>query len=391
MLYIILVPAAVIVVLIPLIVFKVSSSREKALCADLFEQEKQKKHAEALRTVRKLIGLRPKFAAYHADLARILEKAGQPAAALDAYRQMLDSEIFSFTFGKEKIAENIIRLQFGLKRFSDAFKTAWKLWKYKPDNVWALIGLGRVYAGQGRLEEAKKHLLEAVQASPDNPDARFFLALCLLDSGDSRNSVAHLEKAFELNPADRNIIFFLASLYLSIGRNDRAAQLLAKIGVSAESVPQKIVQVGILAKDMPRLDLEYLKDLGREMKKSGRVTSVDQLQGLSGDELHEVVLKMIQKLKLVVKEELKGVFDTSAEQRFLCEDTDGVLVFVAFVKTKSELGPIPLTEIQNQMEAKGAVKSILLLTSELSASAMRYAEKDASLIVIDRSKIGKYL
>lgn len=382
---------AFVAVFVPLVVFVVVSSRERALTNRMFAAEKEKRLGEAALAARKLIGIRPRFAAYRADLARIEEKAGRLREAVAVYKGMLERKAFSYTWTKERIHENILRLQFALKDYAEAFKTAWALVKYNPANVDGLVGLGRIYAGQGRLEEAKDHLEEAVKRGPDNASARFFLGLCLLDLGESKGGVENLERAYQLNPADSNTIFFLAAVYRQIGRLDRAGQLLAKIGVAPEQVPERVLKVGILAQDMPKLNLEFLKGRGKDLKeKRVRPRTVEEFVALSGEEFRAALLGVLGRMRLSVEREECRSGDAS-EWCFLCKAPDGRKVFVALYKTQSELGPIPVTEVQNKVEQEGASRGVLICTSDLTPQAKEYAEKDKSLTVVDRDKLTRYL
>ena len=46
-----------------------------------------------------------------------------------------------------------------------------------PDNVGAQVGLGRVYLGMDKPEDAVKYLLAAIQAEPMNGEAHYRLAM----------------------------------------------------------------------------------------------------------------------------------------------------------------------------------------------------------------------
>lgn len=378
-------------VLLPLVVFLVIAGRERALTNAMFTAEKEKRLGDAEAAARKLLGIRPRFAAYHADLARILEKQGRLKDALWTYRGMLEKRSFSYLWTKERIFENILRLQFALKDYPEAFKTAWSLVKYNPANVEGLVGLGRIYAGQGRLEEARDHLEEAVRHRPDHASARFFLGLCLLDMGDAKGGVENLERAYQLNPADPNTVFFLAAVYRQVGRFDRAGQLLAKIGVRPEQVPERVLKMGILAQDMPKIDLEFLKGRGRDLKERRlRPRTVEEFLALSGEEFRTVLLGILGRMRLTVEREECRSGDAS-EWCFVCRDGEGHRTFVAFYKTQADLGPIPLTEVQNRVEETQATRGVLICTSELTPQAREYAEKDKTLKVIDRSQLSRYL
>jgi len=380
----------VLFILFLLILFKIRGDKEKRLNKELFEKEKQKNFSEAIRIVEQLIHLRPRFAAYYVDLARIQEKNGNLKESIKIFQKMLEENISSSLITKEKIIENIVRLSLILKDYEYAFKNAWVLWKINSKNVTALTALGRLFASQGQLDKAGEFLFEAIKYEPDNPESRFFLGLCLLDKGDSKNAVVHLEKAYELKNNDKNIIFFLAALYIHVGRKERGLELLSKIGESINSVPQKILNVGILKQGMPSFNLEMLKSSVSDKKI--KIRNVDELLGLSKEDLYGIIKKIITKLGLTIKEELKEESkDVFSEINFLCYDKNNSIVLFSFIKTTSDLGAIPLMELLHLSETKKAFKIFLVFTSQLSDSAFSFIQKNPSFTVIDKNKLIRFL
>lgn len=78
----------------------------------------------------------------------------------------------------------------------------------RPTSFLPTFSLGAIYAGQGRLDEAIRHLERAVDIEPV-PQALYLLGSCCRQRGRSNTAIRHLEAAIEQDPAFEDALFLL--------------------------------------------------------------------------------------------------------------------------------------------------------------------------------------
>jgi len=115
------------------------------------------------------------------------------------------------------------RYAMALERFQQALALDSK---YAP----AHYGMGRVYAMQGRYEEAERELLESTRLAPGYADA--FALLSFVDDamGDKRRAVAPLEKAIDLMKASEGKAELQADEQALLKRLERRLEKLRQQG-----------------------------------------------------------------------------------------------------------------------------------------------------------------
>jgi tetratricopeptide (TPR) repeat protein len=108
-------------------------------------------------------------------------------------------------------------------KVDEATKTAIKAVELKADYGVAHYNLGNLYASQGRFDSARRHFEEALQIYPNYAEVRSNLGQLLAERGDLEAGVEYFRKAIELNPA-------VGRAHLNLG------VALAKQGQLAEAV-----------------------------------------------------------------------------------------------------------------------------------------------------------
>jgi len=108
-------------------------------------------------------------------------------------------------------------------KVDEATKTAVKAIEIKPDYGVAHYNLGNLYAGQRRLDLAQHHFEEALRIYPNYADVRTNLGQLLAERGDLETGIQYFRKAIELNPS-------ISRAHLNLG------VALAKQGRLAEAV-----------------------------------------------------------------------------------------------------------------------------------------------------------
>jgi tetratricopeptide (TPR) repeat protein len=107
----------------------------------------------------------------------------------------------------------------------DAYRRALEL---DPHHAGAHINLGRLFHGEGRLEEALGHYRLALQADPEDPTAAFDLAIALEDSGRAHEAIDAYQQAIRCDPTLADAYFNLARLYELAGKRAAALRYLSK-------------------------------------------------------------------------------------------------------------------------------------------------------------------
>lgn len=113
--------------------------------------------------------------------ARAAHDAGQTAAALDAYQQVLSAE----PNNADALGEIADTLD-GAGRWRDAIPYVERLVQLQPGNAPRLFMLGRYYTWTDANDKAAPLLKQAVEIAPDNPDYRFAYAELLARKAETR-------------------------------------------------------------------------------------------------------------------------------------------------------------------------------------------------------------
>ena len=100
-----------------------------------------------------------------------------------------------------------------------------------------LLPLASVYQDLGRIEDAERIYLQAVEAEPDNVDALCMAGICARDLRDTAAADRLLSRAFELDPKLPFAQYNLGLLRLDQGRIDEAARLVLGARASNRGEP----------------------------------------------------------------------------------------------------------------------------------------------------------
>jgi len=97
--------------------------------------------------------------------------------------------------------------------------------KLEHNNLDGLSGLAQTYQRMGRLEEAKRLLMQVVNAAPKRENDLLMAGELFMQSGDTRQGIALLSRAESLHPSSHAEVM-LAIAYLKMKQPERAKQLL---------------------------------------------------------------------------------------------------------------------------------------------------------------------
>ncbi|MDR1921125.1 MAG: glycosyltransferase [Candidatus Adiutrix sp.] len=132
-------------------------------------------HDEAEKTIRRLVALAPGYGPGHYQLGRLLYDAGKHAEA----GEYLETALI-------------------LGPGDQIWGASQKMCGFR-----AAFLLGRIWAGQGRLQPARQAFGLARAIDPQNPEPDFALAEAALAEGDAAEARARLERVLELAPGRR--------------------------------------------------------------------------------------------------------------------------------------------------------------------------------------------
>lgn len=91
-----------------------------------------------------------------------------------------------------------------------------------PDSAMAHAALGAYYLKEERDDEAKRHLLKAIQMRPDYDKPYYNIAVVLEREGDIDAAISAMERAVRINPQYVKARFMLGLMLERVGRHDEA-------------------------------------------------------------------------------------------------------------------------------------------------------------------------
>ena len=94
--------------------------------------------------------------------------------------------------------------------------------KLDPEDLEAMLNLGKQYYDMQELEKAEETLLQLVEKDPENVEAYFYLGRSRLSMEKSTEAIAAYKKVIELQPDNVKGFAELASAYNEIGQPDTA-------------------------------------------------------------------------------------------------------------------------------------------------------------------------
>lgn len=112
----------------------------------------------------------------------------------------------------------------------------------QPNSVKGLSGLAQTYAKMGRAEDAKKILLQVIQANPKSADDVLLAGELFLNSGDAQRAVGLLERGAAMKPSARSDLL-LAKAYQRLNQPEKARQYLENAKKRAPRDPEVLSAV----------------------------------------------------------------------------------------------------------------------------------------------------
>ena len=92
----------------------------------------------------------------------------------------------------------------------------------KPGHPPILMRMAQLEREHGKVEDAARHLREAVKNEPGNADAHLELGRLLYEKGDSSGGIAETEKVLAINPKQVDALYNLGAIYANLGNSQRA-------------------------------------------------------------------------------------------------------------------------------------------------------------------------
>lgn len=175
--------------------------------------------------------------------AAVFALAGDPLAdAMDAYRRgeyakvvELASSVKADDAARPKAAYLAGEAELLLEKWDDAAKDFGEILAKKPDNVPALVGLGRAQTGKGSADEAIVTLEKAVKLDAKDVAARRSLGEARLAKGDLDKAKTDLEAATKLDPKDPLSARSLVETHIRAEKFDAAGKEAERL---AKAVPE---------------------------------------------------------------------------------------------------------------------------------------------------------
>jgi tetratricopeptide (TPR) repeat protein len=205
--------------------------------------------ADAVAAIREEVRIRPDSAEAHAELAGVLNEAGQREEAIrEANTSLrLDPSFSTAHFYKGTILQRQGKIEEAIMEFRIAIRAS-------PSAAGPHFGLGSALASAGRMKEALVEDDEATRLDPDAAPAHYNKAGALLALGDANSAVTEMRTALTLDPNN-------ADVHLLLG-----ATLLEMPGRLPESIEhlQDAVRIG------PGMAMAHV-NLARALAEAGRI------------------------------------------------------------------------------------------------------------------------
>jgi tetratricopeptide (TPR) repeat protein len=370
------------------------SGQEKRLLSRLAEVERNKKFGEAIEIVKKLIDIRQKNAFYHLKLALLHEKNKNNILAIQVYEKMESEKLFSSAISRQKVLESSVTLLLNAHLIEKAYIATLRLLAADKGNVIGLIAMARILGGQGVLDDAMRHIEQAVALAPNNPEARFYYALVFLDKGDIRNATMELQSCLKLNRNHPQALYFLAIVYVSMNYPDEAEKVCKLINTDPATLPKVIVRVGIMKQKMPKLDLEDLKARASLNAVTSRIIrTMSEFMTAPTESFQDTATSIIGKLGYTVKQEIKdSSIDHKLELHFIGTSAaypDGC--YIQFLRNEGEVGFLLFSEFIHRIEQQKLPGGVFITTADVSEAAKKMDDGSLKIHIVDRIQLRKYL
>ena len=181
------------------------------------------RYRDAAAAWRELLTRDPRLVDARLGLARALEAADQPEAAIVALGEAIE-------LAPDQTEFLVVRgAIFGrLRRFPEAEADLRRVLKLHPAHAPALHELGLVLLRKGLAAPAAEMFQRSLSLQPDRPAAYLHLGEALNRAGDLPAAAAALERALQLDPTNRLAHNTLGRVLDRLGRPDEAEALYRK-------------------------------------------------------------------------------------------------------------------------------------------------------------------
>jgi len=181
------------------------------------------RYRDAAAAYRDLLARDPRLVDARLGLARALEAADQPEAAVAALGEAID-------LAPDQTEYLVVRgaILGRLRRFPEAEADLRRVLKLHPAHAPALHELGLLFLKKGLAAPAAEMFQRSLSLQPDRPAAYLHLGEALNRAGDLTGAASALQRALQLEPSSRQALNTLARVLDRMGRPDEAEALYRK-------------------------------------------------------------------------------------------------------------------------------------------------------------------
>ena len=193
-----------------------------AALSELAELERDRGRLDdAIRLFREALAIDDAQPWLHLGYGDVLQRAGRYPEALETFELVLqlDPDSFKARYNLGVTYTNMGKLDEAEKRYLEAIEKSPK----DPETAKAQNNLGDIYLRRGETAKARERFEAAVAASPVNLEARYNLGMLEMEKGgDLERAVKLLEEAARLQPNHEQVTVRLGMAYLRAGRAEDA-------------------------------------------------------------------------------------------------------------------------------------------------------------------------
>ncbi len=209
--------------------------------------------AGAAELIRRAIAGRPNVVDYHLNLARVLRAGGRAGGRADEAVAALRQAVAMNPLTPAATHRELAQLLIAVGKPAEAAGPMEAAVGLEP-TAESLALLGELLAGAGRLPEAYRAVLRAIQLRPDWAAAHAVLAAIQDRQGDLGPAEASYRRAMGIEPASADVCNNLGSVVLRQGRAAEAAEVLRRAVMLRPAFPQAHANLGRALAVLDRLD-----------------------------------------------------------------------------------------------------------------------------------------
>lgn len=363
----------------------------------------------ALEYSKKLIATHPRQAEYHMQLAEIYIKAKMITSAVDTYRNMLASRIFSLTVREHNIRERLALINLEQGKIVEAFRDLYRIYRTSGNSPLALALLGKIYGSQKKYARAEEFLKKAVNLKPKEAEYHYQLGLLFLDTANLDNAYHELEKAYQLDPGHIKAAYFLALASRQKGLEEKAKLLLQRLNLITplKDLPDNITQIHLMGQNMLKFEIDeeeerLIQELTASQTSKARenvAQNVSELLSASLEVFTSTAYYVIDRMGYLVQKDIKNrFFDPANEMDVMAiakkekDNPEAHRYYIQFTRAKTELGPIPFHDFIEKLHETGIKNGVLIITSTFNPKITEELGKiKKNIILVDAMKLGRYL